>query len=189
MAGGPGVSPAAVMLALNDLLTAEDDLYVDMGNCTAWATHYLVIDPPARIFYPCGLSSMGWSCGAVVGGRVGDPGRTAVALLGDGSFLMNGNEVRTAAKNRVGAVFVVLDDGYLGMVNHGEHAQSGGAVPLDDDYYGLGPVDSRGSPARSARTPSPSRTSWGSARRCARPGPPRPRGHARRSSSSKPTTG
>ncbi len=140
-AGGPGVSPAAVMLALNDLLTGEDDLYVDMGNCTAWATHYLVIDPPARIFYPCGLSSMGWSCGAVVGGRIGDPARTAVALLGDGSFLMNGNEVRTAAKNRVGAVFVVLDDGYLGMVNHGEHAQSGGAVPLDDDYYGLGPVD------------------------------------------------
>ncbi|MDP9866437.1 MULTISPECIES: thiamine pyrophosphate-binding protein [Streptosporangium] len=140
-AGGPGVSPAAVMLALNDLLTGEEDLYVDMGNCTAWATHYLIVDPPTRIFYPCGLSSMGWSCGAVVGGRIGTAERAAIALLGDGSFLMNGNEVRTAAKNRVGAVFVVLDDGYLGMVNHGEHEQSGGAFPLDDDHYGLGPVD------------------------------------------------
>ncbi|MEU8270089.1 thiamine pyrophosphate-binding protein [Sphaerisporangium sp. NPDC049002] len=140
-AGGHGVSPADVMLALNDLITGEDDLYIDIGNCTAWATHHLLVDPPTRIFYPCGLSSMGWSCGAAVGGRIGAPGRTAVALLGDGSFLMNGNEVRTAAKNQAGAVFVVLDDGYLGMVNHGEYVQSKGVIPLDDDYYGLGPVD------------------------------------------------
>nr|WP_191910207.1 thiamine pyrophosphate-binding protein [Microbispora cellulosiformans] len=139
--GEARMSPVTVMLALNETLGGEDDLYVDMGNCTAWATHHLVIDPPARIFYPCGLSSMGWSCGAVVGGKIGDPARTAIALLGDGSFLMNGSEVRTAAKNRAGAVYVVLDDGYLGMVNHGEHAQSGGVVPLDDDYYFLGEVD------------------------------------------------
>ncbi|MGW0589539.1 thiamine pyrophosphate-binding protein [Streptosporangium sp. NPDC002607] len=138
---GAGVSPVAVMLALNDLLTGQDDLYIDMGNCTAWATHHLVIDPPTRIFYPCGLSSMGWSCGATVGGKIGDGGRVATALVGDGAFLMNGNEVRTAAKNRVGAIFVVLDDGYLGMVNHGEHAQNGGRFSLEDDFYGLGVVD------------------------------------------------
>ncbi|MBO4271857.1 thiamine pyrophosphate-binding protein [Microbispora triticiradicis] len=135
------MSPVSVMLALNETLGGDDDLYIDMGNCTAWATHHLVIDPPTRIFYPCGLSSMGWSCGAVVGGKLGEPARTAIALLGDGSFLMNGNEVRTAAKNQVGAVFVVLNDGYLGMVNHGEHAQSRGVLPLDDDRYALGQVD------------------------------------------------
>ncbi|GAA4211201.1 thiamine pyrophosphate-binding protein [Microbispora amethystogenes] len=135
------MSPVSVMLALNETLRGEDDLYIDIGNCTGWAAHHLVIDPPARIFYPCGLSSMGWSCGAVVGGKIGDPRRTAIALLGDGAFLMNGSEVRTTAKNGVGAVYVVLDDGYLGMVNHGEHAQGGGVVPLDDDYYFLGGAD------------------------------------------------
>ena len=112
-----------------------------MGNCTGWATHCLRIAPPARVFYPCGLSSMGWSLGAVIGGKVGRPENTAIALTGDGSFLMNGTELVTAVRYRVGAVYIVLNDNYLGMVNHGEHAQSGGEYALDDPYFSLGDPD------------------------------------------------
>jgi acetolactate synthase-1/2/3 large subunit len=60
-----------------------------------------------------------------------------VALTGDGSFLMNGTELATAARYRVGAVYVVLNDGYLGMVNHGEHVQVG-EYPLEDPFFSLG---------------------------------------------------
>ena len=129
------------MAELNPHLGEHTDLYVDMGNCTGWATHCLRLAPPTRVFYPCGLSSMGWSVGAVIGGKVGRPERTAIALTGDGSFLVNGTEVLTAARYRVGAVYVVLNDDSLGMVNHGEHAQSGGEFPLEDPYFSLGNPD------------------------------------------------
>ncbi|HZI13613.1 MAG TPA: thiamine pyrophosphate-binding protein [Myxococcus sp.] len=135
------LKPQHVMAELNPHLRGNTDLYVDMGNCTGWATHHLRIAPPARVFYPCGLSSMGWSLGAVIGGKMGRPENTAIALTGDGSFLMNGTELITAVRYRVGAVYIVLNDNYLGMVNHGEHAQSGGQYELDDPYFSLGDPD------------------------------------------------
>ncbi|HEX7240200.1 MAG TPA: thiamine pyrophosphate-binding protein, partial [Longimicrobiaceae bacterium] len=138
---GTPLKPQRLMAELDASLHGGVDLYVDMGNCTGWATHCLRVSPPTRVFYPSGLSSMGWSCGAVIGGKLARPERAAVALVGDGAFLMNGTEVNTAARYGVGAVYVVLNDDSLGMVNHGEHAQNGGAYPLDDPFYGLGGPD------------------------------------------------
>jgi acetolactate synthase-1/2/3 large subunit len=141
-AAGP-LKPQHVFHDLDAALRGDMDLYIDMGNGTAWATNTLRIVPPTRIFYPCGLSSMGWSCGAVVGGKLGRPDRVAVAITGDGSFVMNGNEVRTAARYRIGAVTVVLNDDYLGMVNHGMLPVENG-YSLDDDYYSMGGPDLAG---------------------------------------------
>ena len=133
------LKPQRIMAALDPHMRGDLDIYVDMGNCTGWATHCLRIAPPARMFVACGLSTMGWSCGAVIGGKLARPERRALALLGDGALLMNGTEINTAAKYGVGAVYLVLNDDSLGMVNHGEHLQTG--HPLDDDYYGLGSPD------------------------------------------------
>lgn len=160
--GEAPLKPQRVMAELDPLLGGDVDLYVDMGNCTGWSAHCLTVAAPARAFYPCGLSSMGWSCGAVIGGKIARPERTAIALVGDGAFLMNGVEVNTAARYGVGAVYVVLNDDYLGMVNHGEHAQLG--TPLDDDYYSLGGpglaafAESLG--ARAYRVERPGELSW-----------------------------
>ncbi|WP_375759131.1 thiamine pyrophosphate-binding protein [Corallococcus exercitus] len=134
------VKPQDLMLELDKHLSPDMDLYIDMGNCSGWTAHILHITPPARIFYPCGLSSMGWSCGAVIGGKIGRPERTAVAVVGDGAFLMNGTEMLTASRYRVGTVTIVLNDNFLGMVNHGEHAQNR-SQPLEDDFYSLGNPD------------------------------------------------
>lgn len=131
--------PQQLMAALDRYMCDDLDLYVDMGNCTGWATHCLHISPPARMFVPCGLSTMGWSCGAVLGGKLARPERCALALLGDGALLMNGTEINTATRYGIGAVYLVLNDDALGMVNHGEHHQTG--HPLDDGYYGLGGPD------------------------------------------------
>ena len=160
--GDAPLKPQRVMAELDPYLRGDVDLYVDMGNCTGWSAHCLSIAAPARAFYPCGLSSMGWSCGAVVGGKLARPERTAIALVGDGAFLMNGVEVNTAARCGVGAVYVVLNDDYLGMVNHGEHAQLG--TPLDDPYYALGGPDLAGFAAslgaRAYTVERPGELSW-----------------------------
>ncbi len=133
------LKPQRIMAELNRHMQGNLDLYVDIGNCTGWANHNLRISPPARLFVPCGLTTMGWSCGAVIGGKLARPERRALALLGDGSLLMNGTEINTAAKYGIGAVYLVLNDDSLGMVNHGEHLQTG--HPLADGYYGLGNPD------------------------------------------------
>ncbi|WP_223646200.1 thiamine pyrophosphate-binding protein [Corallococcus sp. EGB] len=134
------VKPQQLLAELDKHLSADMDLYIDIGNCTGWSSHLLHVAPPARIFYPTGLTSMGWSCGAVIGGKLGRPERAAVALVGDGAFVMNGVEMLTAARHRVGTVTIVLNDNALGMVNHAEHMQDR-TCPLEDEFYGLGNPD------------------------------------------------
>jgi acetolactate synthase-1/2/3 large subunit len=84
---------------------------------------------------------MGWSCGAVIGGKIARPERRAVSLVGDGAFLMNGSEIGVAAKYGIGTVTIVLQDNYLGTVNHGERASADRAYSIDDPYYSLGTLD------------------------------------------------
>ncbi|RKH01370.1 thiamine pyrophosphate-binding protein [Corallococcus sp. CA053C] len=134
------VKPQQLMAELDKHLGPDMDLYIDMGNCTAWTSNMLHVTPPTRVFYPCGLSSMGWSCGAVIGGKLGRPERAAVAITGDGAFLMNGVEMLTASRYRVGTVTIVLNDNFLGTVNHGEHVQDR-SYPLEDEFYSLGNPD------------------------------------------------
>lgn len=108
-----------LMIDLNEFIDGNTDIYVDAGNCLGWTVHYLQINPPARFFIPLGLVAMGWSVGAVVGGKMGCPHRTAIAITGDASFLMNGNELSTAAQYNLGTIYLVLNDNCELMVEQG----------------------------------------------------------------------
>jgi acetolactate synthase-1/2/3 large subunit len=130
------IKSSDLMEELNSCITGDTDVFLDAGNCTGWVTRHVTIDPPTRVFAATGLASMGWSCGAVLGGRVASPHRRALAVVGDGAFMMNGTEVSTGVRQRIGAVYLVLDDGFLGMVNHGESLQTG--ADLLDPYYAAG---------------------------------------------------
>jgi len=51
-----------------------------------------------------------------------------VCITGDGSYLMNGQEITVAAALELPVLFVVLNDGALGMVKHGQRLA--GAEPI-----------------------------------------------------------
>ena len=93
--------------------------FADMGNNMAWAIRYLTIDQPSSFFTCLGFSSMGYAVAAPVGAKLAVPDRPVVALVGDGSFLMNGFEVATAVNYNIPVVWVVFNNAMLGMVYHG----------------------------------------------------------------------
>lgn len=93
--------------------------FADMGNNMAWAIRYLAIDQPYSFFTCLGFSSMGYAVAAPVGAKLAVPERPVVALVGDGSFLMNGFEVATAVNYNIPVVWVVFNNAMLGMVYHG----------------------------------------------------------------------
>lgn len=66
------------------------------------------------------FAPMGWAIGAAVGIARGQPDCPVVCLTGDGSYLMNGQEITVAAQEGLTVVFVVLNDAALGMVKHGQ---------------------------------------------------------------------
>ena len=131
--------PAAAMRVINEAVT-DGHIFIDAGNCGAWALNNLVINPPNQYHIALGMGPMGFAVGAVVGGKIGAPDKDCVAIVGDGAFMMQGSEISTAAQNRVGAVWIVLYDNDLSMVSQG----MGALFPPKeswDDYYELGAPD------------------------------------------------
>lgn len=114
------VRPAALMTAVQRAVVDGSDAIVlaESGNAFTWATHYLRISQPGRYRVSTNLGSMGHAATGVLGAALGG-NRKAVAIVGDGSMLMNCGEVNTAAKWQVPAVWIILNDGRYNMCFQG----------------------------------------------------------------------
>ncbi|MDD5329224.1 MAG: thiamine pyrophosphate-binding protein [Sulfuricella sp.] len=134
------IKPQRLMRELGRRFPATVRFVADAGNSAAWAIHYLDVQDRrvARRHLPAKRRSwlgvtmdfapMGWAIGAAVGMARGGSGSPVVCLTGDGSFLMNGQEITVAAQEGLTVVFVILNDSALGMVKHGQRLA--GAEPV-----------------------------------------------------------
>lgn len=132
------IKPQRLMYELSRRFPLDTRFLVDTGNSFAWATHYLhphdrriagsrsLTDGSTRS--AMGLSAMGWAIGGAVGTALGRLGVPVVCITGDGSFLMSGQEITVAVAESLPVIFIVLNDGALGMVKHGQ--QLAGAEPV-----------------------------------------------------------
>lgn len=80
---------------------------VDAGQFHLSGPVRLLSSRPRSIITGSELVSMGWSIGAAIGAQRAAPDRQVIAYLGDGSFLMHGLELATAARYEVPVLFVV----------------------------------------------------------------------------------
>jgi acetolactate synthase-1/2/3 large subunit len=115
------IQPAALVRVLQQTLPQDAIILLDAGNCVSWGIHYFAVSPPQQIHSALAMGPMGFAVGAVVGAKIGRPGKTCLALVGDGAFMMHGAEVSTAAAHGAGAIWVVLHDNDLHMVSQGEN--------------------------------------------------------------------
>jgi acetolactate synthase-1/2/3 large subunit len=133
------ILPQALMRCLSQELPAGSHVFIDAGNCVGWALHYLSVDPPTQVHSALAMGPMGFGVASVIGAKLAAPDRVCVGIVGDGAFLMHGNEISTAAQYKVGAIWVVLYDNDLVMVSQGmEHFFPG---PGWTNYYALGNPD------------------------------------------------
>jgi acetolactate synthase-1/2/3 large subunit len=134
------LQPAALCRVLNDLLPDDAFIFVDCGNCVGWSLHSLIVGGRKELHSALAMGPMGFGVCAVVGARLGKPERLAVALVGDGAFLMQAGEISTAAGHGIGAVWVVLIDDDLRMVSQGMEMMFPKDPSYDNDYR-LGKAD------------------------------------------------
>jgi len=143
---GPGseqktrVSPRALMQAIQQHVVRGSDAVVmgECGNSFAWCNHYLRFSAPDRYRVSPRYGSMGHYAAGVVGAALGRSGK-AVAVVGDGSMLMN-SEISTAVQYGAQAVWIVLNDAGYGMCRNGHQAlgltPTGTSIP-GVDFVGL----------------------------------------------------
>ncbi len=114
--------------ALDVLDAAIGDAIVttDVGQHQMWAANRLRFDEPRRWITSGGLGTMGFGLPAAIGAQVACPDRTVVCVTGEGSLLMNVQELATAGHERLPVKIVVLDNRSLGMVRQQQDMFWGG---------------------------------------------------------------
>jgi acetolactate synthase-1/2/3 large subunit len=88
----------------------------DVGQHQMWVAQQYPHDPAGAWLTSGGLGTMGFGLPAAIGAALANPGRTVVCFSGDGSLLMNVQELATAADVRANVKVVLFDNGLLGLV-------------------------------------------------------------------------
>ncbi|UCF21106.1 MAG: thiamine pyrophosphate-binding protein [Gemmatimonadota bacterium] len=114
--GGELVSPTNLLRALQNTYGPDTIYATDSGNGTFLAMEILRLDNPRCFLAPVDYSCMGYSVPAAIGAALACPDRRAVALAGDGAFLMTGLELLTAAQLGIPVTVLVLRDGELAQI-------------------------------------------------------------------------
>src|SRR5947208_14042656 len=89
---------------------------VDVGVHHNWMVQQWRVYQPQTLLQSWGFAAMGFAVGGVLGAKLAAPGRRAVAVCGDGGFLMTSNAVATAVEYGIPATWVVWNNyGYVSI--------------------------------------------------------------------------
>ncbi len=101
-----------------DKLTKKNQPFVttDVGQHQMWAAQYLTFDKPKHWITSGGLGTMGYGVPAAIGAQIANPKKLVFCISGDGSFLMNMQELGTIKQYNLPIKIIILNNRYLGMV-------------------------------------------------------------------------
>ncbi len=88
----------------------------DVGQHQMWVAQHWRFDHPRKHLTSGALGAMGFGLPAAIGAQMEDPSRRVFCVSGDGSFLMNVQELATLRRYRLPVKIVLLDNQALGMV-------------------------------------------------------------------------
>jgi acetolactate synthase-1/2/3 large subunit len=104
-----------VMRELEKLMAPDAIVTTDAGNFAGWATRFLNFGENQRYIGPTN-GAMGYSVPAAIGAAVAYPGRQVIAMVGDGGFMMTGQEIATAFHAGVAPIVMVYNNNMYGTI-------------------------------------------------------------------------
>ncbi len=110
------IKPQRVMKEIMGVLSGDAIVVTEVGQCQMWAAHFYQAKKPRHFISSGGLGTMGFGFPAAMGAKVARPNCDVVNIAGDGSFLMNSQELATVVENKINVVSCIFNNGYLGMV-------------------------------------------------------------------------
>ncbi len=112
----PGVlNVGAAMRQLQDLLAPDAVCTCDAGNFAGWPQRFINFGDGQRFLGPTN-GAMGYGVPAAVGAKIAFPDRQVVAFVGDGGFLMTGQEIATAFHHGVAPIVIVFNNQMYGTI-------------------------------------------------------------------------
>ncbi|WKE67465.1 acetolactate synthase 2 catalytic subunit [Gallaecimonas kandeliae] len=88
----------------------------DVGQHQMWVAQHMGFDHPSRHISSGGLGTMGFGLPAAIGAKLAEPGTQTLLVTGDGSIMMNIQELATVKRMGLAVKILLLDNQRLGMV-------------------------------------------------------------------------
>jgi acetolactate synthase-1/2/3 large subunit len=132
------VNPYVFVEALSQAAAADDLLFVDTGCAIAWMMQGFKFKPGQRLFHAFNNTPMGYALPAAIGGSIALGNAPVICVCGDGSLLMNIQELVTAQRHRLPIkLFLINNNGYA-MVQQTQEQWFDGAYHATSIEGGLG---------------------------------------------------
>jgi acetolactate synthase-1/2/3 large subunit len=110
------ILPQMVIEMLYELTNGDAILTTGVGQHQMWAGQYYKYKFPRQFLTSAGLGAMGYGYPAALGAKVACPDKQVIDIDGDGSFLMNIQELATAHIEKIAAKALIINNQHLGMV-------------------------------------------------------------------------
>ena len=113
---GDAIYAPLLLKQLSDRKPADCVVTTDVGQHQMWSAQHMTYTRPENFITSSGLGTMGFGLPAAVGAQVARPNDTVICISGDGSFMMNVQELGTVKRKQLPLKIVLLDNQRLGMV-------------------------------------------------------------------------
>ena len=110
------LKPQWVVKRIGETLGDDANITTDVGQHQMWTAQFYPFSRPRQWSSSGGLGTMGYGFPAAIGTKRADMERISVNITGDGSILMNIQELMTAVEFELPVINVILNNNFLGMV-------------------------------------------------------------------------
>jgi len=110
------IKPQYMIQAMYEVTGGDAIVTSDVGQHQMWCAQYFDFKGPRRWINSGGLGTMGFGLPSAMGAKVAKPEETVVCLAGDGSVIMNIQELATCVTEKIDVKVFIMNNGYLGMV-------------------------------------------------------------------------
>ena len=108
--------PERILSELRKAVPEDGFIVTDVGWNKNGVGQQFPITVPGTFITPSGLATMGFGPAAVLGVKMAQPDRAAVALVGDGGFSANPSVIATAMEAELPVVWLVMDNAAFGTI-------------------------------------------------------------------------
>jgi len=113
---GKFVDPYNLFDLLCDYVPEEVNLFSDTGSTIAWLMQAYRPKESHRVWHDFNNTAMGWALPASIAGALADPSRATYCIVGDGSLMMNIQELQTAVSYGINIKIICLNNNGYSMI-------------------------------------------------------------------------
>jgi len=110
------LKPQWVIQRVGEILGDDANISTDVGQHQMWTAQFYPFTRPRQFISSGGLGTMGFGFPAAIGVKAATPDKVSINFTGDGSILMNIQELMTAVEKNLPVINIILNNNFLGMV-------------------------------------------------------------------------